>query len=229
MTEFFTRNLGLKLLSLILAISLEVWFVSPQNLVTERFTASVELSGLPPNMVVVSPPGAERGLFAACRVRGPAPLIGELRKSPQKFEIAIPATVSESFIAYLNPTQLRLPSGVEVIDIEPIRFELRFEPITDRELTVEVETAGSPPKGYRIEQITVMPDRVVARGPSSELKGSPTIPTKQLDVSWMTSSQTAEMPLRERGPHTTLSARTVQVQVQIVPTSSEKVGTPKPK
>ncbi len=223
MRDFFRRNIGLKLISLFIAISLETYFMSPQNLVTETISASVDIQGLSDDLMIVWPPAADEGLLAACKIRGPGPLIQETRSTPRRFTISLPPKPSETFVAELNASQLKLPSGIELLEVQPAKFELRIEPVIEKALNVKVKLSGDLDPGLRLESVGVGPETVLAHGPQGELSPIADIETEPIDLSQQKGSVTLDVPLRERGGRTTLRRRTVRVDLHVAPVLAEKI------
>lgn len=222
MKEFLTENLSLKLFSLILAILVELYFYSPDNSVTETLVAGIDVRNLPPSMMLVWPPTNDNGLSAKVSVQGPGPLVEQAKAISHKLLIHLPAQVPMTFAATLNPKQLSLPSGVRVNSIEPAQVELKFERAVKKELLVVVAKIGEPAQGYKIEEMKVFPETVIATGPKSELEGLQIIETEKIDISNLTATERLEVPLVERGPLTTLRITVVTVEIKVTPISEDK-------
>lgn len=215
--NLFTENLRLKLIAVILAIALEIYFISPHNYVTATLNVPLELTNIPPTMMVVWPPDAERGLRTVIKVKGPSPLIQQIRGTPFRISSALPSDVGATFGLVVDPSSLRLPSGVDVVEIEPQTIDLRLERVVKKELKVVFVPTGNPPPGMAVVSTKVFPESVVARGPESELKGLSTVETQKVDISGVTSAQLFEVPLREVGLRTTLSVNLASAEVKVGP------------
>lgn len=216
-------NLSLKLFALMLAILLEVYFYSPDNSVTEHLVASVQLRNLPANKMVVSPVGGVRNIAISLTVRGPAPVVQQLKREPLTYNITLPPGTGESYMEYVKPEQLTLgASGVHVIDFSPAIIDLRFETVVRKELLVIVQQRGEPAEGFRLKRLNVRPVSVIARGPESELSGVGVVETQLLDLEGLTGPMQTEVSLVPPGVHTLLDVNVVSVDVKVVPVISER-------
>jgi YbbR domain-containing protein len=210
MAGFFRKNLGLKLLSLLIAVSLEVYFMSPQNLVTETYSVKVELDELPPDFRVVWPPTATDGLVVAVRVKGPVPLIQELRNAQRKLKVSFPVKPPPVYLAELDTTQLRLPSGVELLELQPTKLEFRVERIIEREVKVRLNFTGQLPSGYRLEGYKIEPEAVIVRGPENEVLLIDELETESLDLRQIKQSAQVDVSIRSPAGQSELRRRSVR-------------------
>ena len=217
MRDFFKRNLGLKVMSVAIALSLEIYFMSPQNLVTETISASVELQSLPPDRVIVWPPAAEEGLLVDCKVRGPGPIVQEIKENPRKFTVTFPPKPSTTYIASLNPSDLRLPSGVELLEVKPPRFEFRIEELIKREIKVSVSKTGLLKAGLKLEDVKPAVETVLVSGPKGELTSLDYIETEDIDLSQYKESIELDVALRPVSSRVTFDKRMIRVALKIVP------------
>jgi len=221
--DFFRKNLGLKILSLLIAVSLEVYFMSPQNLIVETISASVELEGLPKDYMIVWPPSADEGMFVACKLRGPGPIVQELRTSPRKFKVRFPAKPPKIMVVNLNPEELKLPSGVDLLEIQPGKVEFRIELVTERTLPVEAKFSGEIPNGFRMESYKIEPSEVAINGPESELEGIEQLETEELDLSQFRNNSVIDVPLKELGGKLSLRRKAVRIMLNLGPIQSDRV------
>ncbi len=222
MKDFFRRNLGLKIISLAMALSLEIWFMSPQNLSVDTISAAVELYGLSPERVIVWPPAAQDGLVAEFKVRGPGPLVQEVKEAPRRFTIQLPSKPPPTYIASLEASDLRLPAGVELLEIKPPRIEFRIEEVVRKELKISVSQLGLPKEGYRIEAVNPEVESVVATGPRGELTQLSAIETEDIDVARYGETVELDVPLRFTSSRISYDRRAIKVRLVIRPIEAEK-------
>jgi len=215
--DFFKRNLGLKLASVAIALSLEIYFMSPQNLVTESISANVELQGLAADRVIVWPPAAEEGLLVECKIRGPGPIVQEIRENPKKFTVIFPAKPSTTYVASLNPSDLRLPTGVELLEIKPPRFEFRIEELIKKQVKISISKVGQLKPGFRLDEAVASIDYVLVSGPKGELTTLDSIETEDIDLSEYKESVELDVALRPISSRVSFEKRTVKVSLKISP------------
>lgn len=219
--SIFTEHLGLKLMSLILALLLEAYFYSPDNSITSDVLVPVEFKNISPSMIIVKPRGAEKSTYARVTLRGPAPLVEQTKSANNKFVIDLNQTTQEAFLGSVNLNQLKMPSGVSA-DVDPDHYELELERLLKKELTVVLKYDGEVAKGYTITAIETIPKTVIARGPLSELEGETEIETQLISLDGLKRSVTLEAVLKENGGLTNYNVNGITVKVEISPILAEK-------
>ncbi len=197
--------------------------MSPQNLVTETISASVELLNLAPDRVIVWPPAAEEGLPVECKIRGPGPIVQEMRQNPRKFSVAFPIKPPTTYIANLNPSDLKLPSGVELLEIKPAKIEFRIEEVIQKSVRVIVSKVGLPKPGLRVEELEPNFEAVTVIGPKGELANIDAIETEDIDVGQYKESVELDVALRPLGSRIQFERRTIKVSLKISVRETERV------
>lgn len=224
MREFFTRNLSLKLVSVALAISLELYFMSPTNLAIETMKVPVEILNVPSTMVTVAPIIGPGGLSAEVKIRGPQPLVERALNSPHKFLTRIPDTdgLERAFDLELRVEQLGLPAGVDVVEMQPARIEVRLEPSIKREIPIRLVKEGEVKEGYFIENAILSPDRIVVSGPQSEVDAIEAIDTEALNLGELRASRSIDVDLIPVGTHTVYESKSVRADITLSPKLAER-------
>lgn len=218
-SSFLRENFGIKLLSLGLAVLLEIYFYSPDNSLTASVIANVEFGAIPPATIIVEPPNFGRGLSAEVQVRGPKSLIDQVRSTNHRMQISVPPGITDEFTAVLDATQLSLPNGVEAVRIKPERIRVRFEKEAVKELLVIADKVGEAQAGYRLKSINIFPDSVVVRGPISEVEPLQAVETKPLEIAKLMAPVRREVALKGLGPLTSVSVTmvTADINVEAIP------------
>ncbi|MCC6952985.1 MAG: hypothetical protein IT290_02590 [Deltaproteobacteria bacterium] len=224
MKEFFTKNIRLKLASLLLAISFEMYFLSPTNLAIETIKVPIDILNVPPSMMTMAPVVPQDGLHADVRIRGPLPIVRQALDQPHRFLIRVPENpgVERSFLLPLSESQLGLPQGIQVVSIEPRDIEVKLERTMRKEVPVFLEQEGSPREGYFIEEVEILPSKVVVTGPESEIQRLDFIETELLHIGELKETRTLEVSLVPNGPRTTYETKNVRVRVTLSPKQSER-------
>lgn len=152
---------GLKVLSLLVAVVLWVYVSNELNPTKEREfrDVGVDIRGIAANLAVSESPGSVR-----VRVQASEDVISEL--NPGSIEVL--ADLKNAKIGRnLVPLEVRVPSGVKVVELRPQQAEVRVEPLIEKQVPVKVRFGEAPPKGYKVGTVQTKPDEVIVRGPKS--------------------------------------------------------------
>jgi len=183
--DLIYRHHGLKVIALVLAAAL--WFlVVGEKAAEESFTVQLGIKGIPENML----PIGDIQKNVEVRLSGPRGFINNISAKDISATIDI-GEVSGGLkegvnIFRVNPDNIRVPKGIEVVKVIPSSIDIRLEKVSKAILPVKVVTAGKSARGYYIEDIDVTPDKVVVIGKKDELSGIKSIKTGVVDVSGIT-------------------------------------------
>lgn len=161
--DIFRRNLGYKIVSLLLAIGFWLWITS-QNEPTGLFgktTINVPLVtyNQPPNLVIISTI---------------QPISVQIDTNNQAISV-------DDFFAYVDlkdavagehsyQVHIDAPEGVKIGDISPSSVVIRLDAVKDKIVPVIVNVTGTPAEGFVIGQPIITPPVVNVRGPASILE-----------------------------------------------------------
>lgn len=76
-----------------------------------------------------------------------------------------------------------LPAGVRLREIQPSRIDITLEIVEKREIPIRAETENNLPDGFEIYGVSVIPQRIPARGPASYISSIDHISTEKIDLS----------------------------------------------
>lgn len=178
-----SANLGLKALSLVLAVGLTAYQRSSQD--EHQRTVPVD--------VVVRLPGAEsqRELMTLVppgihvTVRGSTRAIGELIQSgvpPVDVDLRSGDVPRIAF----DESMLSLPPGMEVNVIDPASIDLHWENVIRREVPIQTSMTGQVAAGYSVERVQVDPPSITVQGPASLVEVKQFVRLAAFDVSGKT-------------------------------------------
>ena len=120
--RIFLHNIGLKLVSLLLAIVL--WTVVSRDPIAEvEMKVPIEFHNLPDNLEIDSASFTE----AQIRVRGPERLVRRLRSADVSAHVDLAAVVPGSYTFDLTPSNVHVPNTLEVVQINPARVTVMME------------------------------------------------------------------------------------------------------
>lgn len=191
MRDILRRNLGYKLISLILAMILWVWITSltePVSLWGVRtLDVPLVINNQPSNLVVVS---NIPSVTVKVNNNNNNNNQGIDIKNLYAYVDLSDATAGEhSFQVYMDP-----PEGVEVESISPSNVVLRLDTVKDKIVPIIVEITGKPAAGYLTSNPIVTPPVVNVRGPTSILEKLEEV-TVQVDVTGAKESMRVARPV----------------------------------
>jgi len=157
-------NLPLKIVSLLIAGVL--WLaVSGQSTVERNIRVPLEYQNVPPSMEIVGDPPGEVDV----RMRGSS---GNLARGVQGDVVAaldLRNARPGTRIFNLQAREVRVPFGVEVVQVTPPTVSLEFERAGQKVVPVSPVVEGDPAPGFVVGRITTSPATVEVLGPLSRL------------------------------------------------------------
>lgn len=177
------RHIGLKVVSITLAALL--WLVVSGEEIVERalripleFTnvpSQLEIVGEPPNVVDV-------------RVRGSSGALSRIAAGELAAVLDLQSARPGQRVFHLSPGDVRVPFGVEVVQVSPSNFNMRFEPSAAKVLPVVPSVDGEPAPGFEIGTVTAEPSTVEVEGPRSAVAALTTAMTEPVSASGATAA-----------------------------------------
>ena len=197
-SSIFTRNLGVKILALILSVAL--WWIVRQGEVTKVPVSPVRivLTNVPVNMNVVN----QSTQFVSISVRGPGNIVKDISKDNFQIEFdmkdvkvgknMIPINSGVVRTLYLNARdENKIDVFQDALDDE--MFVVTMERV-EKSVAVEPDIYGEPNSRYSIKEIKVQPEKVVITGPEAKISKINTFKTESVDITNL--SETLSMPIR---------------------------------
>lgn len=171
-------NFWLKLFSLVCALGLYSFIHG-----AESAQRTVEVD------VVRLPPPADRQLMTelptqvAVILRGPRTQLEALRRDDLG-AVQIDLRSGHGTRIDLDPSSLRMPTGVSVEQMYPASVEARWEDIVQKDVPIQVARTGDPVPGLTVKgAVLVQPTQVTVRGPRPTLELLELVRTMPFDVS----------------------------------------------
>jgi YbbR domain-containing protein len=194
MRKWILHNLGLKLLSVFLAIFLWVVVLGEQKV---DVTLNVPLTlNIPTTLMLVNdlPESLE------VHLRGPKTLVTSL--VPREVTFSEPPgklAEGENFIP-IREDMVRVPRGIQVVDVVPHRIRVVLEALSEREIEVSPRVEGVPAAGFVVRRVISVPARVWMSGPTSEIRRLTQVRTLPVSLSGQMRSFSAQVLLEPVGP-----------------------------
>jgi diadenylate cyclase len=213
MAFFPVRNVWLKLLSV--AIATLLWLIVAGDRVVERvMRLPLEFQNLPDGleMVTDTPDAVE------VRLRGPSGTLGTLTSVDAWATIDLRTARPGLRLYNLGTSQVRVPYGVDVVQVSPTALSLDFEEAGVRVIPVKPAIEGRPADGFEVVEVSTVPPTVEVVGPTSALKQLHEATTEPVSVSGSNRRLTEVVTVGVIDPWVRLrTPQTVTVTVSIAP------------
>jgi YbbR domain-containing protein len=212
------RNLGLKLIALILACA--VWFIvsAPRReRVREKIlTAPISLVAMSNDLVITSD---EIPASVTVRVRGRASDLRAL--TPAMLDVPVDlswVTQAGEVEITLRPQAINLPPEIEVVTLEPNKFRVRIEQLKQRTVPIRPFLVGDVPTGYVVGDPTPDPDRALVSGPASQILKLSEVATERIIMTGRTATFVQNVAVVSDSPLVrVISPLTTSVTVPVIP------------
>lgn len=208
------RHFGLKLLSVVLAILL--WMmVAGEETVERGLRVPLELQQFPPGLELKNEPPSNIDV----RVRGGSGALSRLSPVDIVAVLDLHGAQAGQRLFPLTPDQVRVPFGVEVVQITPATVALAFEKAATKLVPVVIPgIEGKPSPGFIVGKWSVDPETVEIVGPESSVKRATTALTEPISVAGAHERVRATVTVGMLDSSVRLrTSRSAVVDVQIVP------------
>jgi YbbR domain-containing protein len=213
------RNIGLKIVSLVLAALL--WLlVSGEQTVERALRIPLEFTNLPSQLELVGQPPA----VVDVRVRGSSGTLGRMTAGELAAVLDVRTARVGDRLFHLTADDVRAPFGVDVVQVTPASVSLTFEESLSKTVGVTVRIEGEPAAGYAIAGVIVDPPTVAIVGPASAIGGLTEAITEPISVTGASGPITETVTLGVADPVVRLrQAQTARVTVSIAAAPEEWV------
>ena len=177
MREFFTKNPGLKIISLFLAIALWLFVVGEEK-AEIGLTIPLEIMNVPENLIVSNDIIQDLNV----RISGPRSMIRRLASERLSKSIDLKGVEPGKISFEILPEELPLPGGIKVTRLSPSSVVLNVEKIEQKKLNILPVLQGSPKIGYEVVSVKFSPNAILVHGPSSALTSLDVVWTKPINV-----------------------------------------------
>ena len=211
-------NIWLKGLSLGLALML--WMiVSGEETVERGLRVPLELTQVPAALELLG----EVPATVDVRVRGASGALSRVGAGDVVAVLDLHTAQSGRRLFPLTPDQVRVPFGVEIVQVLPSAVTMTFEPSASREVPIVPAVDGRPAPGYVIGPLSAEPRTVEVIGPDSAVKRATEVVTEPVSVAGAKTPVKQTVILGLLDPALRLkTARSATVTVQILPAPLER-------
>lgn len=213
------RHLGLKLWSL--AIAAMLWLVvSGEQTVERGLRVPLELQQFPSGLEL----GVDAPSFIDVRVRGASGTLGRIGPGDVVGVLDLRTARSGRRLFQITTEQVRVPFGVQVVQVSPQSIALSFENSALRVVPVAPAIEGTPAAGFAVGALTAEPATVEVVGPESAIERVTEATTEPVSVAGATHDIVETVIVGFVDPSLRLkSPKPAKVAVRIVPGPAERV------
>jgi YbbR domain-containing protein len=182
MMDFLRRyvfhNLGLKLVSLLIAVLL--WTAIARQPVAEiAINVPIEFVNAPSDLEISS----EAIPQIQVRLRGYSGVLRDMKASQIHASIDLSNARPGERTYDLPTSRIHAPREVEVEEVIPSQFRISFDTRSTRSVSVVPRVIGTSAPGYRLQEVTVDPPNVAVAGPAHRLDNLQSVNTDPVDAS----------------------------------------------
>lgn len=183
--KFVLHNLGLKLVSLLLAVGL--WLALSRDPVSQvAVDVPIEMRNLPVGLEISS----EHIPQVQVRLSGPERIIHRLLPSDVHAHIDLARAQAGERSFELSANDVHYPNGLHVEQIIPSGLHLNFDSKATRQVQIKPRVVGIFASGYEIAKIVVVPPNLNIVGPRKRLDETDYAVTDPVDVTGDTDRMT---------------------------------------
>jgi YbbR domain-containing protein len=190
MIAFFQRyvlhNLGLKILSLVLATGLWLMISPDEQSAEVAVRAPIVFQNVPPLLEISTETIPE----AQIRVRGPERVIRQLRPNDVHAALELGDVQPGERTFDLTSQQIRHPRDLAVVQVVPSQVHLAFDTRLTREVEIHPRVTGNFLAGEQIARVDVDPPRITITGPRHHVEKVESATTDPVDASGTTDRAT---------------------------------------
>jgi YbbR domain-containing protein len=209
MIQLLTRNLGWKLLSVVLAIGL--WIsVAREPEVATSLSVPVEFKNMRDDLDI----GGALPDRIRLEVRGPSGRLTRENLSGVAVVLDLSDAQAGERTYSIRGRNLNLPAGVVFYRAVPSQLTLRFDGLVLKDEPVQI-TFANKPSGYRISSQQLSPTMVRIRGSQDRVQAISQVKTDPVDLRGVTGEKVFHTHLNVGDPQVRLVEAPVDVTVQV--------------
>jgi YbbR domain-containing protein len=218
------RNIGLKIMALLLATAL--WFtVAGESEVERSMRVPLEFRNRPTSLEIVG----DAPTTVDVRVVGSSALLGRLEAGEVIAVLDLTGSGPGSRLFPMRPDDVRVPYGIEVLQVIPATIPLELEEALKRSLPIVPAVDGDPAPGFVTGRVTVEPATIEVIGAESHVKNLASATTEPVSVAGARENVSDEVTVgvSDGAVRLTQTERaTVRVEIMPAPVEREMPGVP---
>ena len=204
-----------------LAVAVGLWLLVNMGERTSERTLRVRLEpeNVPAGMVIVNPVPE----YAEVRVSGSGLILSSIDAKNLHTTLDLSGTKPGVLTFSLDPKNFELPRKVEVTRITPSQVTFHLDSLTRRTIPVRLERTGEVPPGFRLKELSLIPEKVDVSGPRSRVDALQSLFTAPLDLARLQAgTQQVDVSLTQPGGLVQLGTAEIRVRTVVEPVVVER-------
>jgi YbbR domain-containing protein len=214
------RNMGLRFISVLLALGLWIFVNAGQHGSVVTLQVPVSYGRIPPSYIIVNP----HPDFVKIQVSGPRTLLSLIEPNRLALRLDLTGVGVGQASFKIGPDAFPVPRQTMVTSVSPSQIVLDIDRIVTRQVRVHLVLAGKPGLGYKIATVGVTPGAVAVKGPSREINAIEQVNTDSFDMNGITADTTRTLALLPPEPEgiARLDTDEVTAEVMLAPVIADK-------
>jgi YbbR-like protein len=206
-----SRNMGLRLLSIAIAIGLWVFVNAGERGGVRTMDVPLSYRTLPRGMMIINHPAD----FVKIEVAGPRTLLSLLEPERLRLKLELAGAAPGRSDYRIFPGMFNVPRGTTVTQIMPSDITLDLDRIVTRDVPVHVKLEGAVASGYKVSAVELKPSTIEVSGPSRYVQPMIVIETAPIDVQGATTPIEQKVDLAETPVPLRLSTSQIDARIEI--------------
>jgi len=214
----FRRNMGLRLVSVAIAVGLWVFVNAGQRGSLQSFTVPIIYRGLAAGFVITNQhPDAIK-----LQVAGPSTLLSLIDPARLALRLDLAGAGVGEVQFRISPDSFAVPRQTNVTSISPSQLTLDIDRVVERSVPVRLTLIGNVANGYKIATTSVSPAEVTIKGPSKDVARIDEIATEAFSVDKATADDSGTVDLVAPAGMVRLETEAATAAVSVTPVLVDK-------
>ncbi|AWV89120.1 diadenylate cyclase [Bradymonas sediminis] len=189
--HWLTRNFRLKILALLVASTLWLFFAHRVENVRRTYEVPIEYRGLAEQWYVEEP----KPINARVEFTGSERAFDNVDPARLKLSVDLSALSKGSQRIALEDAQLDAPAGISVAEINPPVLNLTASEMVKTKVAVRAQINGKPLPGYEVKKVVTEPGRVQVRVPKAMASTIRELQTEPISLEGLDTSKSLKVQL----------------------------------
>ncbi|MCC6345935.1 MAG: hypothetical protein IT388_01970 [Nitrospirales bacterium] len=204
------RNMGLKILSVVLALAL--WFFVTHHGRSEMaLVVPVTFKNVPRGLELLR----ESVKSVTLNIQGQERLLKGLQPADIGVFVDLSGAKKGEEVYYFDKGTIVVPRTVEVVRIEPTSIRITLDESLTKRVPVKASLIGEPERGYRVASVRIHPSAVMVEGAKTELARVAFLRTEPVDLTGLDGDITQNVRLNLNGKNIRIKAYDVALHISI--------------